>query len=435
MLASVGLQASPLPKEFVNSIKLDVVKYKLDNGMVVLLNKDNSVPMVSVHQWYRVGSKNEVVGKTGLAHFFEHLMFKGTKKYPAHDLEFIIQSNGGSNNAFTSRDYTGYYISLPSDKLELALDIESDRMVNLQFDMKAINSEREVVKEERRMRVENSISGSIWEAMFKSIFKVNQYRWPVIGYMRDLNAATMKDFKDFYKTYYSPNNSVLVVSGDINISNAKSMIEKYYGKLQPQKIPAIEKLSEPEQKGHRTTTLRKNAQSSTFMVGYQGPNVEDADLAAMEVLSYILGNGDSSRLHQRLVYRTQLANSTWAFTYSLAVRGAFLVNVAVKPGADLNKAISAAYGEIYKVRAEKVKEEELTKARNMLVSELVDRLKTTNGVAQSLAAVETITGDYTRLFSDIEKYSNVTVDDIQRVAKKYLKPDQRSIVMVVPKGS
>ncbi|MEZ4871550.1 MAG: pitrilysin family protein [Bdellovibrionales bacterium] len=252
--------------------------------------------------------------------------------------------------------------------------------------------------------------------------------------MKDLNAATLQDFKDFYKTYYSPNNSVLTVAGDINIGRTKSLIEKYYGDIPPQDIPELKKIDEPIQQGHRSVTLKKDVQSTTFMLGFQGPSVNDEDLPAMEILSYILGNGDSSRLHQKLVYNQQLANETWAFAYSLAIRGAFLVNVAVKPGQNVDSAINSVYAEIYKTRTEKVSEEELTKARNMLISELVGRLKTAHGKAYALAGTEVVAGDYNRLFSDIARYAKVTPEDVLNVAKKYLTPNQRSIVRVVPKS-
>ena len=215
----------------VKKINFPVEKIKLKNGMTVLLHQDRSIPMISFHQWYRVGSRHEKPGRTGLAHFFEHLMFKGTKKISRDQLEVLIQANGGSNNAFTSRDYTGYYVDFPSGQLELAMQIESDRMRNLIFDMAAIQSEREVVKEERRMRVEDSVDGSIMEATYSTVFKAHPYRWPVIGYMADLNAATIEDLKEFYRAYYAPNNTVLVVAGDFELSKAKSLVNKYYGSI------------------------------------------------------------------------------------------------------------------------------------------------------------------------------------------------------------
>ena len=184
------------------NLELKVEKYKLKNGLTVLLHQDKSTPVVSFHQWYRVGSRNESIGRTGLAHFFEHLMFKGTKKYSGKEFEKLIKLNGGSNNAFTSFDYTGYYVNLPAGKIDKILDIESDRMQNLLFDPKTIQSEREVVKEERRYRVENRVQGYLREALFSTVFKVHPYNWPVIGSMKDLNAASIDDLKKFYKVHY-----------------------------------------------------------------------------------------------------------------------------------------------------------------------------------------------------------------------------------------
>lgn len=232
VLISFSAQAElPTQVSIADQIRFPVEKYQLSNGLTVLLHEDHSAPIISIHQWFRVGSANEHPGRTGIAHFFEHLMFKGTPKYPNRELDRQIQANGGTNNAFTTRDYTGYYENMPSGKLELILDIESDRMRNLGFDEKEIKNEREVVKEERRYRVENNVYGYLHENVFETVFRVHPYRWPVIGYMRDLNATSIDDLKEFYRVFYAPNNAVLVITGDFKSSQAKSLIEKYYAKI------------------------------------------------------------------------------------------------------------------------------------------------------------------------------------------------------------
>jgi len=415
------------------NLEFDVVKYKLKNGLTVLLYEDHSLPIISYHQWFKVGSKDEQPGLTGLAHFFEHLMFKGSTKYPNGSFDKKLKANGGSNNAFTSLDYTGYFENIPSDKLEFIIDAESDRMVNLIFNQKQINSEREVVKEERRMRSENSVRGAIWEATFKTVFKVHPYKWPVIGSMKDLNRATLQDFKDFYRTFYAPNNAVIVVAGDINIEKTKKMIHKKYAHLPAQKLPEKKYKQEPTQKGQRNTVLKKNVQSPSLSVVFQAPKVGEDDAYAFDLLSNILGSGPSSRLNKRMVYKEQVATSVSSFAYTPQEPGVFSVSVSGKPGASRDKLKRSVFGELYKLRKKKVSEKELEKAKNQIMFDYVDNLKTIHGKARALASSEILFGDYKFIFKDISKYLSITSEQIQLVANKYLKPEQRSIIEVLPK--
>ena len=218
-------------EDLAELIKFPVEKYQLNNGLTVLLHEDHSVPTISYHTWFRVGSKNEEPGYTGIAHLFEHLMFKGAKRYTGKEFDRILQANGAVNNAFTSYDYTGYYENLPSDKLELAVDLESDRLVNLQVNAENLVSEREVVKEERRVRVDNSVGGFLSEMLYATVFKVHPYRWPVIGWMQDLDQIDLKKCREFYGSYYAPNNAVVIVAGDFDTKSAKALIDKYYSHL------------------------------------------------------------------------------------------------------------------------------------------------------------------------------------------------------------
>ncbi len=425
------LQAEVTPQAF--NLEFEVEKYKLKNGLTVLLYEDHSLPIVSFHQWFRVGSKDEKPGLTGLAHFFEHLMFKGSKKYPDRGFDKALKANGGTNNAFTSLDYTGYYENIPSDKIELILDAESDRMVNLIFKQNDINSEREVVKEERRLRTENSVRGYMWEAMFKTVFKVHPYRWPVIGSMKDLNRASMDDMKSFYKTFYAPNNAVLVVAGDINKSKVKKLIEKKYAHIPSQKLPERKYTKEPDQKGQRNTTLRKSVQSPYLSVVFKAPKAGDQEAFAFDMLSSILGEGSSSRLYKRMVYRDQVASSVSAYAYTPEEPGIFNVFVSGKPGADIEALKKSVFGELYRLRTFKVTDKELEKAKNQLMFSYVDDLKTVHGKARALASSEILFQDFKHMFKDINKYMSVTKEQIQEVAKKYLTPAQRSLVVVLPK--
>jgi zinc protease len=242
---SQELTQGRVPASFSQSIRFPVEKFKLANGLTVLLNEDHSAPIISYHTWFRVGSKNEEVGYTGIAHLFEHMMFKGAKRYTGEQFDRVLQANGGVNNAFTTHDYTGYYETLPGSKLELVADIEADRMENLQITPENLTSERDVVKEERRFRVDNNPGGVLREALYGTAFKVHPYRWPVIGYMEDISRIDVAKANEFYRTYYAPNNAVLVISGDFDKAEAKRIVEKYYGAIKSQEIPQRPRPPEP----------------------------------------------------------------------------------------------------------------------------------------------------------------------------------------------
>ncbi|NQY99711.1 MAG: insulinase family protein [Bdellovibrionales bacterium] len=431
-LASFWAKAN-VPENFGELIKFEVKKETLPNGLTVIVHEDHSVPVMAFHQWFRVGSRDETPGRTGLAHFFEHLMFKGTKKYKGDDFDRLIQANGGVNNAFTTKDYTGYYFKLPPDKLELAIDIESDRMRNLVFDPKEIKSEREVVKEERRFRVDNSVMGFLWQQIFSTVFKVHPYRWPVIGYMRDLNAATIDDLKDFYKVHYSPNNAVVVIAGDIDADRAMRLVKKYYGNIPAQKLPGKKGEDEPGQKGQRNATFKKDVQSATMAIVYKGPKAGEKDAYTLDIAANILGTGDSSRLVKRLVYGTQLMSRVSAFNYTPKEPGIFQVSGAMRPGQNRERAEKIIFSELYKLRTKPVSEKELQKAKNQIMADYVSGLKTVHGKANAIAINEILFGDYKMLFKDLEMYQSVTVEDVQKAAEQYLKPAQRSVLRVLPK--
>lgn len=415
-------------------LKLNVEKYSLKNGLSVLLYEDHSVPLVSYHTWFRVGSKNEKPGLTGMAHLFEHMMFKGTKKYPSEKFDQILQANGAVNNAFTSNDYTGYYIDAPSDKLEILMDLESDRMTNLEVSEGNLKSEREVVKEERRMRTENSVQGTLFELVFGTVFKVHPYRWPVVGWMEDLNRMKVSDCITFYKKFYAPNNAVLVIAGDIDITKTRALIEKYYAS-----IPASTTLeksvyqNEPLQRGERTQQVTKEVQTPTVGVTFKAAKAGSDDSYALDLLSNILGSGESSRLHRRLVYREQRALSIQAFNYTLQDDGIFSVMTSLRTGVTEEPVLQGIFGEIWRVKKVLISEEELQKAKNSIMTDYVGALKTIHGKANIIAMNETLFGDFQMFFKDLDKYNEVTREKIQAVAEQYLKPELRSIVRIYPK--
>lgn len=415
-------------------VKFNVEKLQLENGLTVLLHQDNTVPLINYQQWFRVGSKHEQPGRTGLAHFFEHLMFKGTKKYPGSTTQNLIQASGGSNNAFTTYDYTGYYETFPSDKLDLFMDIESDRMVNLIFDQNEIDSEREVVKEEKRLRYDNSVIGSMYLATLNSVFKVSQYRWPVIGSMKDLNSASMDDLKHFYKTYYSPNNAVIVIAGDIDIEKTKKLVKKYYSKLKKQEIPKFKFTPEPIQRSQRVVRIKKDIKAPVIAMAVQAPPGASKESYALDILAIALGEGKSSRLYKQMVYKSQLASSASSFLWSLKHNGLFALTVQLKPKSNVSRSLSYMFSEMDKLVMNGITEKELEKAKNVIINDMVQSLKTIAGRARMLAEMETLYADYSLLFKELEKYKAVTVSDVNIVAKSYLSGPKRSIVQILPKN-
>ncbi len=415
-------------------ISLPVTKFTLANGLTVLLLEDHSVPMISYHTWYRVGSRDESPGVTGAAHMLEHMMFKGAKKYDGKDFDRLLHENGIVNNAFTTNDYTGFYQTLPSSKLEMMMDIEVDRMSSLRLSPDDLKSEKEVVKEERRWRVDNNPQGLLRETMMSTLFKTAPYRWPVIGYMKDIEAYDVDKLRFFYDTYYVPNNAVLVLVGDFKTSKVKSMIEKYYGKLPAKPLPERNYPKENPQTVQLNAIVRKDVQALQVMVAYHSPPVGHPDGYALDLAANILGNGTSSRLHRRLVYQQQLATSAYAYNFGMKDDGMLILGLSLKPEVTETKAaLETAYNEIWKLREKKVTEQELEKAKTQVIKDNVDALTTMDGKARALAVNEIQTGSYENLFADLDKYQAVTAEDIQNVFKKYTQQTQRSIITLEPK--
>lgn len=421
-------------KPAIAAIQFPVEKFKLANGLTVILQQDRTIPMVSYHTWYRVGSRNESTGVTGAAHMLEHMMFKGAKKYSGKEFDKVLHENGITNNAFTSWDYTGFYENLPSSKLELIMDMEVDRMRDLNLRQEDLTSELQVVGEERRWRVDNNPSGLLREALYQKIYDVHPYQWPVIGYMKDIQAYTPEKLRHFYDTYYLPNNAVLVLAGDFDIPSTKKMIEKYYGSLQARPIPTPNFPKESEPTKARRVEITSEVENSTVLIAY--PSVESGhpDSWALDLLANVLGSGSSSRVFKKLVYKDQLATDASSYHMSNADPGVFVVSASVNPGGAVEPVKKILESEVEKVAKQKISTRELEKSKNILMKETLDGLTTIDGKAQSLAINEILYGDYRRLFSDFEKYQSVTVEDIHRVAQKYLK-SSRSVTAVLNPSS
>lgn len=421
------------PVEAPLQIQFPVEKYTLPNGLTVLLAEDHSVPMVSYHTWYRVGSRDEKEGVTGAAHMFEHMMFKGSKKYSGKDFDRILHENGILNNAFTTSDYTGYYENLPSSKLELIMDVEVDRMRNLNLLPEDLKSEQQVVGEERRWRVDNNPGGLLREMMMTNLFTVHPYSWPVIGWMKDIQAYTVEKLRPFYDQYYVPNNAILVLSGDFESAKAKKLIEKYYGGLERKELPERKYTAEPVLTAPKLKTLKWDVASNSVLIAYKGVAAGNDDAYALDLASNILGGGKSSRLYKKLVYQSQNASMVASNNMTSADPGSFMVMATMKPGKPWQDAEKVALAEIEQMKKTLVSAKELEKVKNQVMMEMVDGLTTNDGKAQGLAINEVIFGNYQRLFTDIDKYRTVTSEDIQRVMNKYLLANARVTSVLEPK--
>ena len=415
--------------------KIDFVQYKLDNGISVILHEDNSTPIVAITLLYHVGSKNEDPQRTGFAHFFEHLMFEGSKNIPRGEFDKISQGAGGINNANTTQDRTFYYQVFPSNQLELGLWMESDRLLSLKIDSIGVETQRKVVKEERKQRFDNQPYGSIFEETFKRAYKVHPYRWLPIGSVQYIDKATLQEFKDFHSTYYVPQNLTLSIAGDINVAKTKELIKKYFGDI-PRGTKKIVRptVVEPPLGGEVRDTVYDNIRLPLVLYAYRVPAEGTPDAYPLELLTNVLAAGQSSRLYKEIVDKQQKAVAAGSFPYFLEDPGLFIVygiaNVGINAD-DLEKSIQA---EIDKVKNDLISEEEFQKMRNQKETEFISSNSTDLGVAENLADYSVFYGDANLINTELSRYMKVTREDLKRVANKYLNSDNRVVLYYLPKS-
>ncbi len=410
-------------------------QYTLDNGLHVILHQDKSTPIVAVAVMYHVGSKNENPGKTGFAHFFEHLMFEGSENIGRGDYDGYVQNAGGTLNANTTFDRTYYYEILPSNELALGLWLESERMLHARVDNKGIETQREVVKEERRQRIDNQPYGSVLEETFKRCYKVHPYKWPVIGYMADLEAAEESDYKNFYTDFYVPNNAVLSIAGDIDFAEAKKHINTYFAGI-PKSATAVyrPRVVEPALGGEIRDTIYDNIQLPAVIQAYRIPAQGTKDYYAVDMVSRILSSGESSRLYRALVDEQQKALFVGNFPLALEDPGVSLAFGITNMGVDVYELELAIDAEVLRVQNELITEKEFQKLRNQIESEFVTSNSRVAGIAESLATYYMFFGDTDLINNEIDRYLAVTREDIQAAAKKYLVKDNRVVLHYLPKA-
>jgi len=406
----------------------------LKNGMKVLVQSDHSIPNVALYIFYRVGSRNEHPGTTGLSHFFEHMMFNGAKKYGPGELDKVMEANGGENNAYTNQNLTVYQDWFPRSALPLIFDIEADRIRYLQFDPKKIASEREVVASERRLRTDNDNGGLLDEQLWATAYIAHPYQWPVVGWMSDIEHWTMDDLKHHFEMGYSPNNATMVVVGDVTSDEIFQLCEKYIEPIPTHTPPPPVTTVEPEQLGERRLVVHKPAELPLLMIGYHVPQTNNPDFYALNILRTVLFQGESSRMYQRLVDKDQIALDVSSYVESAFDPTLAIIVAQPKQGVDPAACEKAIYEELDKAKTALISDQELEKAKNIRLVEFYHQMRTINGRANTIGTYEIYFGDYTKLFDAAKNYSAVTKEDVQRVAQKYFGANNRTVATLVPEN-
>ncbi len=422
MLILIGVISMTNPFEARSDFK--PIKYEVDsleNGLKVIYCVDKTAPIVATVVHYKVGSRDEDPNRTGYAHFFEHLMFEATENIPRASIDKYVQEAGGTLNAHTSYDETVYYFKLPSNYLNLALWIESQRMRKLKVDSVGVNTQKGVVIEELRMRYDNQPYGTMLMKMSERLFKGSSYGWATIGYIEHLEKATIEDFEGFYNNFYKPNNAILVIVGDIDIPEAKKLVRQYFGIYPPMEHPKrMEFQLPPLEQAIEEVVNDPKAQLPALFIGFRGPKLGDPDYYAFSLLADILSSGESSRLYRRIVDEEQAAVAANMFNLSLEYAGGVILYAVTNPNKSLKKVKELMLEEIRKIAKEGVKPEELQKAKNITETQFISEKKNVLEKASILARYQAYFNDPSLINNELKKYMAVTPEDIQRVAKKYL---------------
>jgi zinc protease len=411
----------------------DVTDATLENGLRVLVVEDHRSPVASIQVWYRVGSRNERTGATGLAHFLEHMMFKGTPSHGRGEFSRLVEQNGGQDNAFTTQDQTSYFVDVAADRVDMVLGLEADRMRHLLLDPREIASERQVVMEERRTRTEDDPDGLIAEEMNSVAFKAHPYRWPIIGWMEDIKRINPPELRAFYDTYYQPNNAIVVVAGDVKAPDVLARVHQLFGSIPRGPDPPSVTAVEPPQIDERRVVVKKSgARLPIVDLAWHVPNYESPDAPALELLSTILSDGRASRLYRRLVYEQQLALGAGGdYSYFSRDPSVFTFYATPLPGKSAEALEQALLTEIELLKTEPLSGEELDRAKNQIEAAFVWQQDSVHSRASSLARFE-LAGSW-RLQSDfVLRIRAVTAADVQRVVRAYFPIERKNVAILLP---
>jgi predicted Zn-dependent peptidase len=419
----------------VSAQEVKFEEYDLSNGMHVILHQDNTAPVVTTSVMYHVGAKDENPERTGFAHFFEHLLFEGTKNIPKGDWFTIVSSNGGSNNANTTDDRTYYYEVFPSNNVELGLWMESERLLHPVINQDGVDTQNEVVKEEKRLRVDNSPYGKFLEMIKVNMFKKHPYKGTTIGKMAHLDAATLEEFQAFNKKFYVPNNAVLVVAGDIDVAAVKVMIENYFGPIPRgedivRNFPKEDPITEPM----RAKAYDSNIQIPAVMAAYRTPSFKDRDAYVLSMVSTYLSDGKTSKLYKKIVDDKKMALQVGALDFSQEDYGTYILYALPLGDVSLDDLVAEMDEEIVKLQSELISERDYQKIQNKFENNFVSSNSSFEGIANSLARYYMLYGDVNLINNEIEIYRSITREEIKAVANKYLNADQRLILEYLPES-
>jgi zinc protease len=433
-LAAAPWQAAVDARD-VRPPKLTYERLKLPNGLTVLLHQDKSTPITHVALWYHVGSKDERAGRTGFAHLFEHMMFKGSKNVEPEQHTSIVSSVGGQANAYTTEDYTVYWQTVPSQYLPLVLWMEADRMATLRIDERTFRQEREVVKEERRMRIENQPYGRLNEILFDQAFTVHPYKHPVIGSMQDLESATIDDVRDFYRTYYVPSNCAMVIAGDFDVAQVKELVERYLARVPPAAQPVPRDIpKEPIPSKEKRVTVTEPWPLPAVVVAYHITYDGHPDAYPLHIASKVLSDGQSSRIYRKLVYETGLALTAFGGGNIIEHPNLFYTVAIVNPGQSPAAVEKALLAELDKLKTEPITVRELQRAKNQFARDYILGRESLQEKALHLAHAEVIHADITTADGEFDIFQKISLADVQRVANTYFTPERRVVLHVMPKG-
>jgi zinc protease len=417
---------------FAAAPKPEITSITLNNGMKIIVEEDHDIPNVAMYFFFKVGSRNEGPGTTGISHFFEHMMFNGAKKYGPKQFDIEMEKAGGRNNAYTNRDLTVYTDWFPRTTLPLLMEMEADRIKDLSFDPKMIDSERGVVYSERQQRVDNSNFGLLYEHLNSTAYMAHPYMWPVIGWASDIQSWTMEDLQRHYRMGYAPNNCVAVVVGDITPDEVIKLAKQHLEPIPKHDPPAHVRTVEPQQKGERRVSITKPAQLPMQLYSFHIPASPHKDIPALEVLGSILTEGRSSRMYQRLVDGEQVALEVSHYLNWSLDPGQMIFILQPREGIEIGHAEKEFLAELDRAQTGGVSPSELSKAKNQLLTSHYREMKTIGGRANLLGYYEIYRGDYQKVFDTPKELDAVTADDVQRVARRYLRAANRTVATLIP---
>lgn len=413
---------------------IETRRYRLDNGLGVITAVDRQAPIVALQTWFRVGSRNERPGATGMAHLFEHLMFGQTETLPPGQFDRLVERTGGESNAATWVDWTYYKLSLPARDLALGIQLESERMQRLVLEHDPVESERDVVTNERRERVEDDVDGWLDEQLMAHAFTIHPYRWPTIGWMEDIRALALPEIREFYRTWYAPNNATIVCVGDFDDAALRDLVVQHYGHIPAASLPTQPHNVEPEQTRERVVRAPKPIATDRLLVGYKAPGQDDPDWAALEIVSTLLAGCPSSRLYRRLVIEQEAASSIDAQLTPFRDPSLLRLAVTTARGHSAPEVIASIDDEIAVLVRNPPSAAEVGKAKALAETDFWNALADVDGKAEALGHYETTLGDFRRLATLADRLSAVTIDDVARAIATYLVATRRTVVIAEPEG-